>query len=1600
MSQAYSDNRKKIIEQIASLAKKSKHRELFDKFIHYFYEHVASDYLTLHSPEQLYKTAKECWVFVEKRSKEKTRLLRVFNPDDAERKTIIQINCPDSPFLVDSLTAEIMRQGIAIYQIIHPVIRVTRDSDGIIKEMYGRSEAKNGASMESFMHFEIARVVGEGPLESLRRHIEYVLDSVRCAVEDWAKMLDKLAHVTTFFTTISERSILPFSKGELSETKDFLDWIAHHHFTFLGYIEHRAESDGKNILFKPVKSTSLGVLRKGWQTKSEEPLPLQLSMPRREVPLFLISKSNSKSRVHRDVHMDYVAITEFSDKGEIIGQHVFVGLFTSSVYYQSTKLVPIIRNKIESVIERAGFTPDGHNGKTLMTILETYPRDELFQISDEELFNTCMGILELTKRPQVKLFVRQDAFRRFFSCIIFVPKDRFNTELREKMQKILEREFKGQVTDHFTQVTELPLARVQIMITIPEKMPSVSIASVEKKLIEVGHSWTDALHDLLIEEMGEIEGEKFFMFYKEAFSVAYTGRYKVRAAYQDALRIERAIKSEDLFLHLYQKTTEEKNFYQLKLYSPKTQLALSDILPILENLGFFVIDETSFSIRPAHADYKAWVHHLKLRVDEQIKDKIDFKIIKKEFEEAFLRIWHKQMENDVLNTLIVRAGLTWREVTLIRAYSKYMSQTAIGFGFPFIIRVFQSHPAIIKLMAELFHSRFAIQRQVNEKKISDQLESALTNISNITEDRILRAAIDTIKATLRTNFYQKDKQGNWKSYISFKLNSAKVPELPLPRPYAEIFVYSYKVEGIHLRGGKVARGGLRWSDRTEDFRTEVLGLMKAQMVKNAVIVPVGSKGGFVVKYSNSQATRDQVMQEAIECYKIYLRGLLDITDNIVGGRIVAPKDVVRHDEDDPYLVVAADKGTATFSDIANNVSAEYHFWLGDAFASGGSAGYDHKKMAITARGAWVSVRKHFLEIGIDPNKQDITVIGIGDMAGDVFGNGMLQSGHIKLLGAFNHQHIFIDPNPDAKESFKERKRLFNLPRSSWGDYNLKLISKGGGIFDRRAKLIKLTPEIRRAFVITKDTVTPDELIKIMLKAEVDLLWNGGIGTYVKATLESNEQVGDKSNDNVRINGYEVRAKVIAEGGNLGFTQRGRIEYALKGGRLNNDAIDNSAGVDCSDHEVNIKICLSKAVEKKSLSKEKRDKLLSTMTDDVASLVLRDNFLQNQAISIAEHQGATIIEMQARLMRRLEQDKLLNRAIEFLPEDEVLAERALKKKGLTRPELAVLLAYSKIAVYEEILRSDLPDDPYFLNDLKFYFPVAMQKGFTHEIEQHPLRREIIATFVTNSMVNRVGSTFLHQLREETGLNAAAIARAYTATRDSFGLRPVWRAIEALEGKVSPTTQIEMFLDIGSLVEKVTQWLLRNVSQPMNVEMVVKEFSSDIANLTKSLEKMMSPVLKTAYQRKIDHYEESKIPPELARKVAQLEALVSAPAIIHVAGQSKASISAIGEIYYTVGMQLSLGWLRHMAENIKTDSYWHKLSIKTLVNELFDQQMAITSRIISSGKKTLKPSQIWNHWVDKNHDKVTRCKHAIDDLKSQKSVDLSMLVIASRHVGTLL
>ncbi|MPZ86696.1 MAG: NAD-glutamate dehydrogenase [Nitriliruptorales bacterium] len=1605
---AMPDGGAELIADAVALARQRLEAERADqveRFIRQYYRvgGVPPEDLAERAAGDLYGAALSHWSQARQRRPGEFKV-KVFNPRIEEHgwqstHTVVEITGDDMPFLVDSVRMELTRHGLGIHLLVHPVMTVRRDGEGNLVEVLEPGTQANDALDEAITRLEVDRQTDLQVVERLTADLCRVLGDVRAAVGDWGPMRARARAVITDLTQHPP----PVDEKEWAEALDLLRWMHEDNFTFLGYREYELASvDGDDAL-RGVPGSGLGILRDQrarTRSGSFERLPPRARRLARAPYLLNLTKANARATVHRPTYLDYVGVKRFDEQGQVVGECRFLGLYTSSVYHSSVLDIPVVRGKAVRVLERSGFAPSSHGGRELVAILETYPRDELFQISEDELFRIAMGILNLQERQRVRLFMRRDPFGRFWSCILFVPRDRYNTQTRIRMQEILRGALDGIGVDQSARLSESVLARLYLVIrTEPGREADVDVTDLERRLASAVRSWTDALHDSLIEHCGEELGIKLYHRYGEAFPPGYRDDVPAPIGVVDIERIERLEGERDLGMSLYHPPEADMGRLRFKLYRCGPPISLSDVLPRLETMGVRVLDQRPYEIHPTGRP-PAWIYDFGLDAGEA--GELDTEEVKDTFSDAFARLWHGETENDGFNRLVLRARLPWRDILVLRAYAKYLRQVGSRFSQTYMEQALTAHPRIARQLVGLFHERFDPDRGDGAARGTGASVTAITEaidqVTGLDEDRILRGFLALIQATVRTNHYQRSTDGRAKPYLSLKLDPEGVPDLPLPRPAYEIFVYSPQTEGIHLRGGKVARGGLRWSDRREDFRTEVLGLVKAQTVKNAVIVPVGAKGGFVVKRPPADRSREAMSQQVRACYATFVRGLLDLTDNLVNGEVRPPERVVRYDDDDPYLVVAADKGTATFSDLANSIAKEYGYWPGDAFASGGSTGYDHKKMGITARGAWESVKRHFRELGIDVPTTEVSVVGIGDMSGDVFGNGMLLSPQLKLVGAFDHRHVFLDPDPDPEVSFRERERMFALPRSSWADYDRGAISAGGGVWPRSAKSVTLSPEARRALGVAAGALTPSEVISALLRAPVDLLWNGGIGTFVKASDESHAKVGDKANDTVRVNANELRCRVVGEGGNLGLTQRARIEYALGGGRVNTDAIDNSAGVDCSDHEVNIKILVDAVVDAGDLTRKQRNILLEELTEDVAGLVLRDNQAQTQAISNAAVNAGAMVNVHRRYLRSLEQAGRLDRGLEFLPDDQVLDERASDGRGLTSPEFAVLLAYSKIALKDELLDSDAPDDPYLSVELERYFPTALRERFGKRMYDHRLRREIIATCLSNTIVNEAGMTFVHRLGEETGAPSDEVARAFTVAREVFDVEGMQASIVALDNQVAAETQTAMILDARRLVERATRWLLRP-RRPIDITAMISRYAHGPAALGALLPEVLSGAEREAIERAGEALIAQEVPPGLAGRVAVLDIMLAALPLVEVEAKTGEPIQAAASIYFLLSEKLELGWLRRRITALPRDDRWQTLARDAMRDDFFSQHRALTAAVLHATGREDPPEARLASWLAQCDEPVQRCLSVLGDLQAGDVHDLAGLSVALRELRLL-
>ena len=1593
-----------------------------------YYRHVPDEELSSRPAVTLAGTVKSHLEIAQQRTPG-TAAIRVFNPTTgtdgwSSARTVIQIVTDDMPFLVDSVTSALVERDIDIHLVVHPQLRVRRDASGALVETCDEdsvagSKRDPDALSESWILLTIDRESDEGRREQLRGVLAEVLGDVREAVEDWPTMRTKCLVIAAELEGAPPKDVDP---DEVTQAVAFLRWMANNHFTFLGYREYALEDTPEGDVIRPMSGTGLGMLREDPPADRKlTPLSEQSSHKARERGVLVLTKANSRSTVHRPAYLDYVGVRTYSPDGQTLGERRFLGLYASTAYTESVLRLPVVAEKVAAVVARSGLAADSHTGKDLVEVLETYPRDELIQSSPDQLFETAMAVTQLQERRRTKLFLREDDFGRFVSCQVYIPRDRYNTSVRTGMAAILKEAFGGESVEFTASVSERALSRLQFVVRVPagehiQTLDEAQRADLEHRLVEVSRNWSDRLGDGLRDRLGEVEGDRLLDKFGRGFPTGYEETFAVVQGVADLHHLDSLGDDLRTSVALYRPTDSPENIRRFKLFRIDP-LSLTDILPIFTHMGVEVVDEQPYEVTRADGE-PLHVYDFGLRVnDPEIWSGVSHEELRDLFEGAVLAVWDGRAESDGFNKLVLAARLTWREVVVLRTVAKYLRQTQATFSQSYFEDALVANPAIATDLVAFFEARFdpdrfdadaSDDREAAQAEIADRITGALDDVSSLDEDRIIRSFLSVMRAALRTNYFQTvGPDAEAKPYVSLKLNPQAIPDLPAPRPAYEIWVYSPQVEGVHLRFGAVARGGLRWSDRREDFRTEVLGLVKAQMVKNAVIVPTGSKGGFYAKQlPDPTVSREKWLEEGKSAYRTFISGLLDVTDNRVRTEIVAPERVVRHDGDDSYLVVAADKGTATFSDLANGIAQSYGFWLDDAFASGGSAGYDHKGMGITARGAWESVKRHFREMGVDSQSEDFTVVGVGDMSGDVFGNGMLLSEHIRLVAAFDHRHVFIDPDPVAAQSFPERERLFDLPRSSWDDYDRSLISAGGGVFSRSLKSITLTPEMREALGLPDDatSMTPTELIHAILLAPVDLLWNGGIGTYVKASSEDHLSIGDRANDTIRVNGNELQVKVVGEGGNLGLSQLGRIEAALSGVRVNTDAIDNSAGVDTSDHEVNIKILLGDVVRHGDLTTEARNTLLKSMTDDVAEHVLRDNYEQNVLLGNARAQELSMVPVHQRLMNWLEGRGELDRGLEFLPTDAEIAKRASDGIGLKSPEFAVLVAYAKLALKKDILASDLPDDPYFEATLADYFPPPLREAYAAELGTHPLRREIVTNSVVNSMVNRGGITFAFRAQEEAAGTPEQVARAFIVCREVFDLRGHVEAVEALDNVLPTTVQTELYLEFRRLLDRAVRWLLEARPSRLDITTEVDRFAPVVAELTPRLRELLQG---TERERVVDQtakWEAAGVPGELAARAAVLLDSFSLLDVVDIASDLGHTPSDVAEVYFRMSERFGIDAMLTRVARLPRDDRWDALARGALRDDLYGVLEAFTRNAFEfeedlNGDGRVSAEERIEAWSKANAEAVERGASQLTGIRALEKPNIAALSVALRSLRSM-
>jgi glutamate dehydrogenase len=1529
----------------------------------------------------------------------------VFNPAPKDElwvnaRTMVQIVTDDMPFLVDSVTGELVAEGIDVHLIVHPQFMVRRDVLGHLEgvlEVDPQDATGPAGSVgdvhESWMTLTIDRETDEQRQGEIAARIRAVLSDVREAVEDWPKMRSRCLVIAAETEGSPPPGVAP---AEVARTVAFLRWMADNHYTFLGYREYRlaeteAEGEGSGEAIVPVTGTGLGLLRSDPVLgEAHPPLTEEAQLKAHEPTLLIVTKANSRSTVHRRAFLDYVGVKAYDARGRVVGERRFLGLYAATAYTDSVTRLPLIAEKVKAIIKLSGVAPGSHTAKDLLGVLETFPRDELFQASVEQLYEVAIAVTRLQERRYTRLFLREDDYGRFVSAIVYIPRDRYNTAVRLRMAEILKDAFEGVSIEFSARVSESALSRIHYVIRMPKGERVRALApeerdALEQHLVEVSRTWSDRLADAVFDKLGEAESDRLMARFGRGFSTAYEETFTTSQGVADLAHLDRLGEERPTSVALYRPVDAPATMRRFKLFRTDP-LSLTDILPIFAHMGVEVIDEQPYEVDRSDGT-RLHVYDFGLRVtDAAIWDAMSHERLRELFEGAVAAVWDGLAESDGFNKLVLAAQLSWRQVVILRMVSRYLRQTQSTFSQEYLEDGLVSNPHIAADLVALFETRFDPDRYAGrpdgarsqaEEEIAARVLAALDEVASLDHDRIIRAFLGVVRAGLRTNYFQEApspaaRDEAMRQYVSLKLDPSQVPDLPAPRPKFEIWVYSPRVEGVHLRFGPVARGGLRWSDRREDFRTEILGLVKAQMVKNAVIVPTGSKGGFFPKQLPDPALdRDAWLTEGKAAYRMFISGLLDVTDNRVKGEIIPPGRTVRHDADDPYLVVAADKGTATFSDIANGVAQAYGFWLDDAFASGGSAGYDHKAMGITAKGAWESVKRHFREMGVDTQSEDFTVVGIGDMSGDVFGNGMLLSPHIKLVAAFDHRHVFIDPDPDPAASFAERERMFALPRSSWDDYDKGLISAGGGVFRRSLKSVAVTPQMREALGLPdgRAAMTPAELIHAILLAPVDLLWNGGIGTYVKASTEEHLAVGDRANDAIRVDGDELRVKVVGEGGNLGLSQLGRIEAARHGVRVNTDAVDNSAGVDTSDHEVNIKILLGDVIRRGEMSLEERNELLVSMTDEIAEQVLRDNFEQNVLIGNARAQQASMAPVHIRLMRWLEERGELDRSIEFLPSDAELDVRHHEGRGLTSPELCVLLAYAKLAVKKDLLASDLPDDPFLVATLASYFPTPLREGYAEELAEHPLRREIVANSVANAMINRGGITFVYRAMEETGGTAV---------------------------------QTRLHFEFRRLLDRAVRWFLASRATAVDIRAEIDRFAEIVAELGPSVPDLLRGDERRRLEARAADYEGCGVPPEMATRAASLLDQYSLLDIVDIAADTSNEPTAIAPLYYFVSESFGIDTMLTKVTKLPREDRWDALARGALRDDLYAVLESMTRAVLdaSGGVADVEPAQAFEVWAGANVDVIQRARTSLGGILRLETPTIAALSVALRTLRSVI
>jgi glutamate dehydrogenase len=1519
--------------------------------------------------------------------------VRVFNPTLAEDGyqalgSVLETSTLDSPFLFDSVNEELEARGLAVRRVIHPVLGVERGPDRRIARI---RHVRDADVRESVMHFELERRLTGAEMADLEETIRGILGDVRLVVRDFDPMKDAVRGMVE----IARAGAVRYGADEVAETVAFLEWLLDLNFVLLGYREYELVDLPEGRALVAVRGSGLGILSKPGWSAYEEPVLLSAIEPglRARIEggdLLIYSKTNRPSTVHRRARMDYIGVRKVAPDGRIVGEARLLGLFTSKAYMEPASKTPLLHRKLAQILEAEDLFEGTHDYKAVVSIFDSFPKDELFAASSDELRHQMMGLLRLQEQQHVRLFLRRDPFGRSVSLLVALPRDRFNAEVRGRLEHLFLERFGGSSIDDHLSIGESGLVHLHFTVHVAEgQIPDLPFDELEREVIELARTWDDRLLDRLAERYGPERGHELFRRWAHRFPDHYKSATDVDLAEVDILRFEELEVGDEAFVvGLVNRTSEGETLTRVRLYKVGGKIQLSDFVPTLEALGLRVVEEV-----PTHlvgTGDERYLHDFGVLGGDHRP--LDVEAIGSRISDCIVAIWRGDCESDSLNRLVVTAGLDWWQVQILRCYRKYHHRVNASFPVEYKNDAFAAHPRIAAGLVRLFEAKFDPARPQDPEAIGAlraEILAELDAVASLEQDRILRNALGVIDATVRTNAFQPDRPA-----LSFKFRSGLVPEMPKPTPLYEVFVYSTEMEAIHLRGGKVARGGIRWSDRRQDYRTEILGLMKAQMVKNALIVPTGSKGGFVLKRTMTDPR--SLQEEVRRQYVTFMRSLLDITDNLEDGKVVHPEHTVIHDEEDPYLVVAADKGTARLSDTANEVAESYGFWLGDAFASGGSAGYDHKALGITARGAWESVKRHFRELGTDVMTEPFTVVGIGDMSGDVFGNGMLLSEQICLVAAFDHRHIFIDPSPKPAVGIAERRRLFELPGSSWDDYDRACISTGGGVWPRTAKSIPLSPEARLALGTEAHSLPPDELIRAILCAPVDLLYNGGIGTYVKASTESHAEVGDRANDGVRVDGRDLRCRVVVEGGNLGFTQRGRIEFALAGGRINTDFIDNSAGVDCSDHEVNLKILLGLAMRRGELTLDERNDLLAEVRDDVVRHVLYDNFLQAQILSQEVELSPQRMESFEGLMQSLEAGGVLDRELEALPSGEEMAERRRAGKGMARPELSVLLAYAKQGLANALLDSSLPDSTYLEQDLRGYFPPRIVQRFGALLPEHPLRRELIATLVANDVVNSQGITFVSRMVEKTGADASDVVRAYRIARDVTGAVERWEAVEALVGHLEPALVDELLSGVDRLVEVLARWYVQHA--PGQLGRAVEAHQEPFHRFAEAVPVLLLQDRRQELERAAWSLVDRGVPEDVARRHVVQPLLVHGPNVVEVAAATGRAVEEVTRAFILVGQETPLDWLTSRLETVNPTTRWHRWALQAIEDDLLLLRRQIVERVLQ-GTEGQRVDEAVGAYLASRPDVTSRLARFMRGLALEEASDLAAMTVAVRQVRAL-